>query len=195
MECLFHYLDDFLVVGPPASNKCATSLNILLAMFARLGVPVAVEKLEGPSTSLTFLGIELHSRAMQMRLPHAKIQELQALIREWKPKRSCTRRELRSLAGKLQHACKVVRPGRTFLRRMFEANRAGEEGASSYSADASPSVRPRLVGGFPGILEWSLPAARGNPTKSPPPLLLRRLGKLGRGGSVRSAIPFYSFPF
>ena len=38
----------------------------------------------------------------------------------WLQRSSCTKRELQSLAGKLQHACKVVKPGRTFLRRLFE---------------------------------------------------------------------------
>ena len=32
----------------------------------------------------------------------------------------CSRRELGSLVGLLNHTCKVVRPGRTFLRRMFD---------------------------------------------------------------------------
>ena len=31
----------------------------------------------------------------------------------------CLRRELESLIGSLNHACKVARPGRTFLRRTF----------------------------------------------------------------------------
>lgn len=32
----------------------------------------------------------------------------------------CRKLELHSLAGKLQHACKVVQPGRSFLRQVFE---------------------------------------------------------------------------
>ena len=57
---------------------------------------------------------------MEMRLPQAKLQELRTLIQSWAQRRSCEKRELCSLIGKLQHASKVVRPGRTFLRRMFE---------------------------------------------------------------------------
>lgn len=34
-------------------------------------------------------------------------------------KKHCLKRELQSLVGKLQHACKVVRLGRSFLHRMF----------------------------------------------------------------------------
>ena len=42
------------------------------------------------------------------------------MITEWLDRRSCTRRELESLVGSLGHASRVVQPGKTFLRRMFE---------------------------------------------------------------------------
>ena len=89
-------------------------------MFEHLGIPVAMEKLEGPATVLTFLGIEIDTKEMILRLPTTKLVELQDLVTSWLGKKSCLKRELQSLAGKLQHACKVVRLGRTFLRRVFE---------------------------------------------------------------------------
>ncbi len=61
-----------------------------------------------------------NSATMTLRLPAEKLRELRALVAGWLEKRFCTIKELQSLVGKLQHACKVVRPGRTFLRRMFE---------------------------------------------------------------------------
>ncbi len=57
---------------------------------------------------------------MAIRLPAGKLSELRALVASWLGKRFCTRKELESLVGKLQHASKVIRPGRIFLRRMFE---------------------------------------------------------------------------
>ncbi len=115
-----HYLDDFLLIGAPASTDCGTQLSILLRTFDRLGLPVAPHKLEGPTVALTFLGIELDANAMVMRLPQQKLCNLRRLIREWQGARHCSKRELESLAGSLQHACQVVPPGRTFLRRIFE---------------------------------------------------------------------------
>ena len=55
-----------------------------------------------------------------MRLPAAKLSALKEMVQEWLPRKSCTVKDLQSLAGKLQHAYKVVRPGRTFLRRIFD---------------------------------------------------------------------------
>ncbi len=42
-----------------------------------------------------------------------------SLLAAWKGRRDCTRRELQSLIGHLQHAAKVVRPGRRFIRGML----------------------------------------------------------------------------
>ena len=117
IQLLFHYLDDFLLVSSSASG--AAQLDSLLEVFADLGLPLALEKLEA-SPRVTFLGIEMDSIYMELRLPQKKISELKGLIRDWLGRRSCRKRELQSLVGKLQHACKVVKPGRSFLRRMFE---------------------------------------------------------------------------
>jgi len=81
---------------------------------------VAEEKVECPSSVITFLGIEIDSEAMILRLPEDKLRSLKALVKSWRERHWCQKVELQSLAGKLQHACKVVRPGRTFLRRVFE---------------------------------------------------------------------------
>jgi len=56
---LIHYLDDYLTMGPPTSPVCQQNLNIFTA---DLGVPLASDKLEGPSTSLSFLGIILRHK-------------------------------------------------------------------------------------------------------------------------------------
>ena len=58
---LLHYLDDFLTLGPPDSDACHHNLTTLKLLCHRLGVPLALEKVEGPATSLPFLGIILDS--------------------------------------------------------------------------------------------------------------------------------------
>ena len=117
---VIHYLDDFFLVGGTEYAACALQLKIILDTFQELGLPIALNKLEGPSTRLTFLGFELDSRAMVVRLPQSKIQELQSEIMVWKRKDSCLKKEMDSLVGKLSHAAKVVRPGKTFLRNLYQ---------------------------------------------------------------------------
>ena len=53
---LIHYLDDYFMAGPPGDPTCAGHLQDFLRVAAQLGVQVAMEKEEGPTTILTFLG-------------------------------------------------------------------------------------------------------------------------------------------
>ena len=74
------------------------------------------------------------------------------MVDEWENGKVCTRRELESFIGILQHACKVIRPGRSFLR-------PGNSTAQNYKAATSSQhgiqVRPIMVEGIRGPLEWA----------------------------------------
>ena len=124
IQHIFHYLDDFVVVGPPETPCCGEAMATLLEVCATLGVPTAEHKRDGPTTCLTFLGIEVDTLAGELRLPTDKLQRLQTMLHEWGDRKACSRRELESLVGLLNHACKVVRSGRSFLRRMLDLLRA-----------------------------------------------------------------------
>ena len=106
-----HYLDDYIMWGAPSSKDCAESLRILLEVCSELGIPVASQKCQGPSTCLVFLGIEFDTMSMELRLPEEKLVRLQALITSWRGRKSCQRKELESLVGHLHHACKLCAQG------------------------------------------------------------------------------------
>ena len=55
---LMHYLDDFLTIGSPRSTECRENLQAITATCQKLGLPLKEEKVEGPATSLIFLGIQ-----------------------------------------------------------------------------------------------------------------------------------------
>ena len=117
---ILHYLDDFIVIGPPGSLHCQDAMETLDRVCITLGVPIADHKRDSPTTCLTFLGIEVDSVANELRLPADKLTRLQALLHTWGNRKACSRKELESLIGLLNHACKVVRSGRSFLRRMID---------------------------------------------------------------------------
>ena len=73
---LIHYLDDFLTMGPPSSLTCRQNLDTIIQLCNHLGVPLALEKIEGPSTFLPFLGIVLDTIKMEARLPEEKLRKL-----------------------------------------------------------------------------------------------------------------------
>ena len=114
---VYHYLDDFAVLGPPSCEECHINLQTLKLVCKDLGVPLAAEKQAGPSTCIEFLGIIIDTVKQELRLPRDKLDRLLEAMQQWYARKSCTRRELESLIGTLHHACTVVRPGRSFLRR------------------------------------------------------------------------------
>ena len=148
IEHVQHYLDDFIIVSFPDSPQCRDELETLLRVFRELGVPVATHKTEGPATCLVFLGIEIDTIAGELRLPQVKLQRLHSLLTQWGDKRVCSRKELESLIGLLNHACKVVRHGRSFLRRMIDLPH------SDYVSRACNSAPIRLNAGFRADLAW-----------------------------------------
>ena len=44
-------------MGPPATTICHSNLDILTQTYSELGIPLAMEKFEGPSSTLIFLGV------------------------------------------------------------------------------------------------------------------------------------------
>ena len=106
-------------MGPHSSTTCQENLNIIKEVCLYLGIPLALEKLEGHTQSLTFLGIVLDTSRMEIQLPEDKLSRIRAQLTIWLGKKKATKREILSLIGLLQHATKVVRPAWTFVSRMY----------------------------------------------------------------------------
>ena len=81
---------------------------------------MAHDKTEGPTTTLTFLGILIDSHLQQLRLPTDKLVPLRTEITAWLHRRTATKREVLSIVGKLSFAARVVPAGRLFLRRLIQ---------------------------------------------------------------------------
>ena len=118
---LIHYIDDFfgLCVGPITGAQRTLQRALLILRY--LGVPVAPEKIEGPARLLSFLGITIDLVKRQIRLDDEKLATLKELISSWLQRSHCTYKDIEAIAGSLYWATKVVRGGRTFLRRVTDA--------------------------------------------------------------------------
>ena len=120
-----HYLDDFLLFSPPSGDGQWLP-HRALSTFQSLGVPVASQKIEGPATVVTFLGIVIDTVRCELSLPVHKIYEIQDKLRGWLSRRSGPFVEFESLVGHLSHTATVVHQGRTFLRHLYVLlNRVG----------------------------------------------------------------------
>ena len=79
---ILHYLD-YLIAGSPGSSLCAVHLSQFLRVCDPLCVPVVMEKVEGPTPILTFLGLELNSIQQRIRLSPEKFTELLTEVQTW----------------------------------------------------------------------------------------------------------------
>ena len=114
-----HPLPRRLLAGPPQSTECGESLHRMQHVCTQLDFTIAENKIEGPTTTIIFLGVLLDSQKMELRLPQDKLDSLLEQLQHWKTtKNRATKRELLSLIGKLSFATKVVPAGRIFQQRL-----------------------------------------------------------------------------
>ena len=64
---LLHYLDDFFLADN--NKKLSAYMDTTKKAFHWLGVPLALDKLEGPTTCITYLGIQIDSSNFTISLP------------------------------------------------------------------------------------------------------------------------------
>jgi hypothetical protein len=69
-----HFIDDFILVGPPNSNKCLQDLHQFLSLCETVGVPIKEEKTVNPTSVLSVYGIIVDSDKMELRLPYDKTE-------------------------------------------------------------------------------------------------------------------------
>ncbi len=127
IQTITHYIDDCFVASRTQIEFAKQQLQLILAVYRYLGVPVSIDKLKGPCTVLDYLGILIDSVAMTASLTNDRLIVIRTTLLEWQQRTSCQLRELQSLVGLLNFAAKVVRPGRIFLRRMLDLLAATEQ--------------------------------------------------------------------
>ena len=115
-----HILDDFIFVGPNASSECMRGLKAFLCLAKFIGLPIKSSKTIHPSTQITVHGIFLDTQLMTATIPQDKIDKALSLIRLFTDTNVLSLRQLQSLCGLLNFCCKCIKPGRAFLRRLWD---------------------------------------------------------------------------
>jgi hypothetical protein len=115
-----HILDDFIFFSPSSSNQCTQSLRTFLALCQRVGLPVSEAKTVWPACLVQLHGLEVDTVKMELRLPMDKLSDLKKQVATMYRRKKVTLRELQSLLGSLNFACRAVVPGRPFRRRLID---------------------------------------------------------------------------
>ena len=124
---VIHYSDDYLLISPANLRLALQQKETLLTTFSYLNIPVAVEKLLGPATTLPYLGIGLDTENMLISVTAEKLDATLTMLPRWLGRRTATKQELLSLIGKLHHISLVVRPGCLFVRRLIDLSSSVKE--------------------------------------------------------------------
>lgn len=117
---IVNYLDDFLVTDS-SFDLCQESQNKVITFLRFLGLHISWAKVTPPSQITNYLGVTIDSVKMELRLPPEKLDKLNAALEQFSGKKSATKKQIEKLAGILSHCATVVRGGRTFCRRVYDA--------------------------------------------------------------------------
>ncbi len=134
---IIHYVDDSFLAAA-TEEACLHCLRQTKLAYDELGVPDAPDKTEGPTTRLTFLGIQIDSQAMTVSLDQPKLDAIRLLLREWAGRETCSLRQLQSTIGTLAWAAQVVRHGRTFLQHMRDLAAAHQHSPRPHDVTSIP---------------------------------------------------------
>lgn len=116
-----HYLDDFLFVGPNASDECDRLMQQFSHICKDLGVPIAADKTEGPTTNITYLGLGINTASQTLFIPHDKVTSLNDQLRDLCNRKKITLQQLQSLCGLLAFCGRALPAARAFIRRFYGA--------------------------------------------------------------------------
>ncbi len=167
-----HYLDDFITCGAPNTQQCHQNLSILMGLCDQLNMPLALEKLDGPTPCLVFLGILIDSSKLELRLPPEKLRRLLGMLSHWKAYKHCCKRDLESLIGYLQDASKVIHAGRTFTRRLIDLLKANHHRANTSHICLNVQAQSDIMWWHAFIQQWNGLSMMTNSRKQDPDIYI-----------------------
>ena len=120
VERCFNYLDDFIVVGVDQAD-CELHQDKLHTVLVDLGFKVSEKKEIKPSQEVKYLGIIVNTLDMTLSIGPDKLSRVQECVADLLDKRWCSRKKVEQAAGLLAHCSTVVKGGRTYTRRLYDA--------------------------------------------------------------------------
>lgn len=158
------FLDDLLLLDQ-LESRLVRQVQFTVTLLQRLGFVVNFEKSHPvPSQSLTYLGLEIVSIPLELRLPPTKRQFLKQSCQTWLTKSSMTVRQLAKLVGHLNATTLAVPAGPLHLRAL-QYQQAQSLSSGSFETTVTLSSEARAE------LRWwieTLQTCPSRPIKEPP---------------------------
>ena len=112
------YLDD--LIGYAHDKKVAwIPYRFVVDVMRGLGLPLAEKKMTPPTHAIVWLRILVDADNHTLSIPPSKLLEIMTVICTAYTKKRITRREVQSLAGKINHLVTACRPASLFMARIL----------------------------------------------------------------------------
>ena len=111
------YLDDY--GSAEIESIVWQSYEKLSLIFQATGIQEAKDKAVSPTTRMDFLGNTLDTEKLTIEVSENRLLELNQLLKQWKNKKRCNKKQIQSLIGKLSFVTNCVKAGRVFLSRLI----------------------------------------------------------------------------
>ena len=91
-----NYLDDFIVIGATL-EEATLAQKVVIKVLRYLGFYISWGKVTPPSQVCSYLGLDIDSIKMEIRLPTDKLEKLINLLKKYVGKSTISKKELESL--------------------------------------------------------------------------------------------------
>lgn len=115
---LLAYLDDYAAAASTI-KKASADYEHFLKLANDLGLQLAINKCQPPTTRIEWQGFMINSTNMTVSIPKAKLNDILADCKRWKQGSRISKQSLQSLIGKLIHLTNGISHGRKFTTRLL----------------------------------------------------------------------------
>ena len=112
------YIND--IFGHALRSQSHQAFDTLYNLLQELDFIISKAKLVSLNTKVTCLGIQIETVNSTLSIPPDKLLEIKQTCQEWIGRKTCRKRELKSLLGSLLYVAKCVRVARAFLNRILD---------------------------------------------------------------------------
>ena len=152
-----------------------------------LGIPLALEKLEGPAHSLIFLGIEMDTVRMEARLPQDKLTRNNKQLSAWLGNKKATKREIFLWLDPYSTPVRLYNQG-ALSQHKCTAQRPKSKSCSTSSVLTRTFART-CIGDTPSLIAGTVSACYNWLTSKPPLIITFRQTNQAHGD-----VEFFSQP-
>lgn len=126
-----NYLDDYITISDSVEG-CGANQLCVIKLLRYLGFQISWNKVSAPSQVTKYLGIDIDSVMLELRLPMYKVEKMLETVRSVLKRKVVSKKELQKLTGLLAHCATVVKGGRTYCRRLYDLEKVANKARGGY---------------------------------------------------------------